>query len=335
MSYRILQIHTDKDHESRLVEVSKELPVIEVKKIFSRVDGVLYSLLVKTQEVQTITDRLQTILGGKELYRIATIPVETLIPKPPEEEKKEEQNKETKEKKKFLGISREELYEDVARGASLNKTFILLVILSTIVASIGMLEDNVAVVVGAMVIAPLLGPNIALALATALGDFELMKKSLQTNLAGIITCLALAIFIGFIWPYEFDSKELMSRTDVGFSGIVLAIASGAAAVLSLTAGISSVLVGVMVAVALLPPASTMGIMIGSGNYSLALGAALLLAVNIVCVNLSAKLVFFFKGVEPRTWYEKKKAKKARHRYMLYWIISLLILAGIIYLRKSG
>lgn len=124
----------------------------------------------------------------------------------------------------------------------------------------------------------------------------------------------------------------MSRTYVGMDAVVLALASGAAAVLSLTTGLSSVLVGVMVAVALLPPMATVGLMLGSGQFDLAFGAALLLAVNVVCVNLAAKTVFLFRGIKPRTWLEKRKAKQSMMTYMLFWGISLAVLLVAIYLR---
>ncbi|MBL4801422.1 MAG: DUF389 domain-containing protein [Emcibacter sp.] len=143
---------------------------------------------------------------------------------------------------------------------------------------------------------------------------------------------SLGLVWGTYWPEELNGPELLSRTVVGYDSIALALVSGAAAVLSLASGISSVLVGVMVAVALLPPGATIGIMLGAGRYDMALGAALLLAVNIVCVNLSAKLVFLFKGVQPRTWFEKKKARKAMIFYMVFWLLSLMVLGYIIMLR---
>ncbi|HWR90421.1 MAG TPA: DUF389 domain-containing protein [Dissulfurispiraceae bacterium] len=136
-----------------------------------------------------------------------------------------------------------------------------------------------------------LGPNRALGFGTALGDVPLMRKSLVTNVTGIGVALALSIAIGMILPFDHRSSEIMSRTDVGLESVVLALASGAAAAMSLTTGLSSILVGVMVAVALLPPTVTVGLMLGQGRFTLAAGAALLLAVNLVCVNLSAKIVF--------------------------------------------
>ena len=159
-----------------------------------------------------------------------------------------------------------------------------------------------------MVIAPLLGPNLAFGFGTALGDIYLMRKSALTTSVGIVLSIALSAVIGIFWPFESLSSELTSRTDVGLDSVALALASGAAAALSLTSGLSSVLVGVMVAVALLPPAAVLGIMLGHGEADLAIGAGLLLAINVVCVNLASNIVFFIKGIGPRTWWEKEKSQ---------------------------
>jgi uncharacterized membrane protein len=129
------------------------------------------------------------------------------------------------------------------------------------------------------------------------------------------------------------SAEILSRTYVGLDDVVLALASGAAAALSLTSGVASALVGVMVAVALLPPTATLGMMLASSQYELASGAGLLLAVNIVSVNLSANLVFLFKGVRPRTWLEKNKARQSSVLVGMFWVIVLVMLTVTVYLRN--
>ncbi len=328
MSLRIIQIHTSNGDSKALLTAIEGSNVIDKWKLDEEGERILYSLLVPAGKTQEIIDKLQVILGHSEQSRITILPVETTIPKLEEAPKEKPRNG----KKSTKSLSREELYEDMTKGIVLDGNFMLLVVFSTIVAAIGLLEDNVAVVIGAMVIAPLLGPNLALALATALGDMKLMGRAIKTNLVGVTTCIILSFIIGKLWPYGLESRELFLRTVVGFDGIALALASGAAAVLSLTTGISSVLVGVMVSVALLPPASTMGIMLGAGNNTAATGAALLLAVNIVCVNLSAKLVFISKGIRPRSWYEKQTAYKAMLWYITFWAISLLVLGVIIYLQ---
>lgn len=282
-------------------------------------------LLVNDDKRQSVLDTLQMVLETSEKARIIIIPTEAVLPKVAENKEK------SPEKKSATTTTREELYNRVEKDARLDANYLLLVFLSTLVVAIGLLEDNVAVVIGAMVIAPLLGPNLALALAAALGDTALMWRSLKTSLAGLTLALVLSVIIGLVWPLNFDSRELLTRTHVGLDSAVLALASGAAAVLSMTTGLPSVLVGVMVAVALLPPTATLGLMLGANEWMPAMGAGLLLAVNIVCVNLSAKIVFRIRGTKPRTWLEQQKAKQSMTAYISFWVLSLLILAGAVYL----
>lgn len=281
-------------------------------------------LLVRAEKQQVVLDAIQQALTASQDWRIVMHPVDAVLPR---EETKDDKKETTK---KYSGTrSREELYHEIETGARANTNFFWLVIFSTVVATIGLIEDNVAVVIGAMVIAPLLGPNIALAFGAAIGDKVLILRSLFTNASGMVLALLLAYSIGLIWQVDLDSHELMSRTDVGVASIVLALVSGAAGVLSMTSGASSTLVGVMVAVALLPPTATIGLMLASGNYKQALGAALLLAVNIVSVNLAAQLVLLFKGVKPRTWLEKQKARQSITINIIFWVVALSILIGSI------
>jgi len=280
-------------------------------------------ILVKPEQRQIILDALQGVLSTSLSARVVVIPIEATLPREEEPEKK----------KKIISAAettREELYNSIGKNAHLNRTYLLLIFLSTVVVAIGLLKDNVAVVIGAMVIAPLLGPNLAMALGTALGDTDLMWKAFKTGLAGMSLALVLSILIGIFWPLNVESRELLARTYVGLDSAVLAMASGAAAVISLTSGIPSILVGVMVAVALLPPAATMGLMLGAGQTDLAYGAAFLLAVNIVAINLSAKLAFLIQGIKPRTWLEKKKAKQSMLSYIIIWVLTLAALLFVIY-----
>jgi uncharacterized hydrophobic protein (TIGR00341 family) len=279
-------------------------------------------MLVTDEKVQPVLDALQNVLGAQTSARIIVFPVDATLPSSKSEAEKEEDKAST---------TREAMYASVDKNARLDINFVVLVMLSTVVAAIGLVENNVAVVIGAMVIAPLLGPNLAFGLGTALGDVHLMKKSLKSLLAGLTIAISLSFLIGLLWPFG-DTTELLARSDVGVDSLALALASGAAAALSLTSGLPSVLVGVMVAVALLPPAATVGLTLGHWQFDHALGAALLLAANIVCVNLAAKLVFLVKGIRPRTWAEKAKAKRAMTIYIIVWIVTLLFLTAAILVR---
>jgi uncharacterized hydrophobic protein (TIGR00341 family) len=323
---RIIEIIADAGHHDTLTGIAEQHGVTDVWCGLPGIDGrQVLRMLVDDKSRQGVLDAMQAVLGSDVNARIIIQPVDAVLPRP-------EQEQPTAEKVSSTQTTREELYEKIERGARLDSNFLLMVALSTIVASIGLIENNVAVIVGAMVIAPMLGPNISLAFATSLGDNELIWKSLKTNLAGLSLALSMAFVIGWLWPMYLDGSELLLRTDVGMDSVTLALASGAAAVLSMTTSLASALVGVMVAVALLPPAATLGMMLGGGQHGLALGAGLLLAVNVVCVTLAAKLMFLFRGVKPRTWLEKRKARQSFTTYIVIWVVLLCILVVAIILR---
>ncbi|MDH3948389.1 MAG: TIGR00341 family protein [Gammaproteobacteria bacterium] len=324
---RIIEVITDCGHADTVQGIAEQheldswvVPTEDEQRCISR-------LLVRPDKQQAVLDSLQGVLDKVDYFRILLIPLDGALPRPSKEELEEA-------KRRAKTLSREELYQEISSGAEINSNFLLMVMLSTIVAAIGLLENNLAVIIGAMVIAPLLGPNIALSFATALGDRELAWSALKTNLTGLGLALVLSVLIGFFWPYSLDTAELIIRTDVDVDGIVLALASGAAAVLSLASGYSMSLVGVMVAVALLPPAATVGLMLGAGQFQNALGAGLLLAVNVVCVNLSGKLVFLFKGIKPRTWLEKRQARQSMKTYVIFWLVVLVILIIVMQVRHT-
>jgi uncharacterized hydrophobic protein (TIGR00341 family) len=144
------------------------------------------------------------------------LPVKIALPKPTEEERKGED---------AATAAREALYDGVEKNSRLNLNFIVLVVLSTAVAAIGLIENNVAVMIGAMVIVPLLGPNLAFGLGSALGDVSLMRKSALTTSVGILLAVALSVVIGFFWPFDVSSPEIVARTDVGLDSVALALAA--------------------------------------------------------------------------------------------------------------
>ncbi len=282
---------------------------------------------------QELVDGLQGCLGSGDDWRITIMPVETTIPFPETEAEKKDGEEEKSQEPKIGGQTREEIYNEVWAQARIDRNFLVFVLLSTIVAAFGMISDNAAVVVGAMVIAPLLGPNLALAAGVALGDGELMARAGAANIVGVLLALALSLGLGLAWPAPLDSAELLSRATVGFDGIAVALASGAAAALSLVTGLSSALVGVMVAVALLPPTVAIGLFVGAGDMEHALGATLLLAVNVVCVSLSAQVVMMTRGITPRSFYEKKKARRASIISAGIWLVLLILLVLLLWYRK--
>jgi uncharacterized hydrophobic protein (TIGR00341 family) len=313
MPYKTLEIVAPATHRKAIENIALETAATLVKcHKGSKKENDVFIFLTPRNQLQHFMDRLQQLFKKDEPWQLLVHPIDTVLPLPAEAESDTE--KQAKKITDFT-LSREELYTEVSKGADIDSHFLLLLILSITVTAVGLIEDNVAAVIGGMIISPLLGPHLAFALGASLGDRNLMIRSLKANTLWFTITFIVSIALGMFFTLP-ESHELISRTHVNIGGIVLALASGAAAVLSLTRGLSSALVGVMVAVALLPPAVTLGLMTGAERYSEAYGTGLLLAVNIVCVNLAAQVVLRTKGVKPRTWYKKKKAEQSQFMNLL-------------------
>lgn len=327
---RVVEVVAPAKYHEKLIEIAERNAAVDFWSSAEVEDGRrTFRILITDESRQPLIDALQNIITVNEHTRVVIHPIDAALPRPEVKADEEE-----KARIASASATREELYHQIAQGAAMDWNYFLMVGLSTVVAAIGLIENNVAVIIGAMVIAPLLGPNLAFAFGTALGDKSLMWQSFQASFAGAALAFVVSVLIGFAWPQPFYSEEILARTNVGLDGVALALASGAAAVLSLSSGTSTVLVGVMVAVALLPPTATMGLLIGGGKFELVIGSALLLAVNVVSVILAAKLVFLFKGIKPRTWLDKQKARQSMTIYTILWAVLLVLMVVFILLREA-
>ncbi|PIE75161.1 MAG: TIGR00341 family protein [Deltaproteobacteria bacterium] len=291
-------------------------------------------LLLPAEKCEAVFDKFERTFMETSGYNIILLPVEAILPRPKTEEP-EEKLIEEKQKNDAPRVSREELYADINEGIKISRNFMAMTILSAIVAAIGLIRNDLAVIIGAMVIAPLLTPNVALALATTLGDTDLLRDSLKTGLTAISTAAILSVITGMIFDINPEVPAIASRTKLGMSDLILALASGCAGTFAFTSGVSAVLIGVMVAVALMPPLVVSGLLLGAGYFNLAYKALFLLMANIICVNLSGVVTFFIQGVRPGNWWEAKKAKKSARKAALLWTFLLIILIIIISFGKSA
>jgi len=326
MPERLILITTQPKYCDSLVEIARSAGVDDFVILSSPSGNDLVQLQLLAPEIdqQLLLDKLEAKLVDSEGWRITSLPVAATIPNI---DLSEEQLAERLQRRTTQ--SRDELYNDVADGAELNGRYFMFILLSSVVTIVGLAQNNVAVVIGGMLIAPLLGPNLAFALGVALGDYKLMQRAALANLSGVAAILLISIPVGMIWTSAMQSPQLLERTNVGLEGIAIALAAGAAASLALSFGQPATLVGVMVAVALLPPSATLGMTIGAGEWHLATGAVSLLLVNVVCINLAAQGVFVARGVTPRTWFEKKKARRAIIVNAALWILMLSALIGLL------
>jgi len=285
----------------------------------------VFKLLTQADEVETIVDAIQPILERSDKARLMVLPIEAYAPRLDLDDHTSVETVQTKSNR----ISRDELYEDLNEFANTTSMFLAMTILSSIVAAVGLSRNSPAVIIGAMVIAPLLGPNMSLALATALGDTRLAIRALKTNIIGLSTAACVGLASGLIWPLDLSATEIVSRTGSSFGEIVLALATGVAGALALSVGIGSSLVGVMVAVALLPPVIIASMLLVQGSTTEAMGALLLAAINVVCLNLAGVLTFYLKGIKPNTWWEAERAKRSTKIAISVWIGLFIIVIALV------
>jgi uncharacterized hydrophobic protein (TIGR00341 family) len=286
-------------------------------------------VLLPAQETEKVSDLLVNRFGTLETFRILFLPVEATIPQP-EEVAEEVPKTEDKEAGKRSGrLSREELYADISEGTNLTVIFAVMVVLSSVVAAIGLIRSNVAVIIGAMVMAPLIRPNMAMALAATLGDLPLALRSSRANIVGLLIGVALSALIGYFFAFDPGIPEIASRTRVGVGEVILALAAGSAGALSFSTGISAALIGVMVAVALLPPLVVLGLLLGAGQWEKATGALILTLTNLTCINLAAVTTFLIQGIRPRSFWEAEKARRASWIALAFWVSILTIFIALI------
>ena len=329
----------------RLIEFYTSWPTEKLTEILAEVNaGRVWStkaaegqnhvrLLVDAGQAEEVVDDVESRFASDGTFRLFLLPVEASLPRPrppePEEVEAADATEEAPPAPPPQRVSREELYADLTEGLSISWQFLVMVALAATVAAIGLMRDSATVIIAAMVIAPLLKPNLALALGTTLGDLDLVRRSIRVNLAGMAVGLALAASAGAFLPIDPSAPEIAARTRVDLGDLLLASSSGVAAALSVTTAASSALIGVMVAVALMPPLVVAGLLLGAGHLGEASGALELLVVNVVCVNLAGVATFWLQKIVPARYWEAARARAATRKAMILW--GGLALALLLYL----
>ncbi len=183
--------------------------------------------------------------------------------------------------------------------------YFLLVLLSAVIATLGLLTDSAAVIIGAMLVAPLMSPIIGIGLASLTGDARLFRDSGVALVRGAFLAILMAVFLTWVnrsLPFitlQELSAEVTSRTRPSPIDLTIALAGGMAAAFALAMpSISAALPGVAIATALMPPLGVIGIGIAMGRWDVAGGAGLLFLTNAVTIAFAAMLVFFALGFSP-------------------------------------
>ncbi len=287
--------------------------------------GAIVYAVAGAQRTGELLDRLHERLASRGGLLVLVQPLDGVLPRPLASSVKSSRT----DARTAAAVSREEVYASIADTARFNQMYVALVVLASVVAAIGLARNNTAAVIGAMVVAPLLGPTMALALGMVLGDGPLIRRALATNSAGLVIAFGSAALLGLALDADPNTAEVASRTQVAVSDLVLALAAGCAGALSYTTGVPTYLTGVMVAVALLPPAVAGGIVLARGELNGSLAALMLAVGNVTALTLAAMLTFLWRGMRPRNWWQKERARRSARLGVAIFIALLLGLAGLI------
>lgn len=328
MAVRLIEVFLTTDRLELARSAISSKPVIAIWSDRMSEDKSQLHILAAAEHSEEITDTLAEALSDTlDQVKIVSLRVEASIPAP--EETEQISSPGDSKHRKLQRVSRDELYSEVKEMIRTSYQNTALTMLSAVVAAIGLARNNVAMIIGAMVIAPLLGPNVGLSLAATLGDLRLGLQALKENFLRIGVALLFAVLVGIFFSIDPDTPELFMRTQVEISDVAVAFSAGAAGALALTVGAPTALIGVMVAVALMPPLVSMGILAGEGLWSSAYGALILLLVNLICINLSGVLVFLSVGLRPWRAEESSRALKSRWAAVIVWVLMLAVLVILI------
>ncbi len=285
-----------------------------------------FSAVVQRRYAERLLKSLEKTFGSLQDFKAHVVRLETVLPPLTESPETELSGPEALRSptavERFFSrdrISIKELYSDIDESLDITPSYLLTVIFSSIIAALGMRSGQTAAVIGAMVIAPLLGPTMGIAMAATLGNAKMGGRAARTLLVGAVFAILAGFMTGLLFTIDPLVPELRNRTIVQPADIALALASGAAGVLAFSRGASLTLVGVMIAVALVPPLSATGIFLGVGNEVLAGNALFLFCVNLVCINVSGIITLLVQGLPPKQW-------RITGGILGLWTLILLLLA---------
>ncbi len=217
------------------------------------------------------------------------------------------------------------VYQVLSDGARPTIEYYILIVLSCLIATTGLLQGSAATIIGAMIVAPLMTPILAFSLGVVWGDADIIKTSLASLVRGIILAVLISACLAYVVPMPSYSSEILSRTKPSLFDVIVALTSGiVGAYGNANKKISNTLVGIAIAVALMPPLCTVGIGIGTFNREVAAGALVLFAINLVSISLAGAVVFWAMKIHPPLADQCKVMKRAMYQIVL----SAIILAAI-------
>ncbi|MGB4599120.1 MAG: TIGR00341 family protein [Trichlorobacter sp.] len=241
----------------------------------------------------------------------------------------------TKKLKDYLAlktemVSHQAIIKEVASGVERSWVYYLMLLMSGLIALLGLLTNSVAVVIGAMLISPLMGPIISSGLALTIGDLPLARRAFRTIAVSVVLTVLVTALMTLLSPLKEPNSEILGRVRPNIYDLFIAVLSGIVGAVALCTKRNYLITatGVAVATAVIPPLSVAGYGLGTGQLMLGMGGFLLFFTNFVAIVLTSDLVFFIMGF--RTSHVKTIQYSQRTRLLVIGGLLTLISIPLVY-----
>ncbi|MCP3738104.1 TIGR00341 family protein [Rossellomorea sp. BNER] len=325
MELQLIEIYSPADFEN-LTILLHEFPHISYWISNVNENESWVRILVEKEDAEKILNYLEKVSHENPDFQAMLSSIKAYVPSEYNE------NNQTNNENEMERASKHELYSIVHSSGKINASFTWFTVFASIVATVGIIQNNPGFVIGANVIDPSIGPILGISFASTLGDQKLARQSVLTALYGLSIPLMISVLFGYFFSLPVNSNEFITQTSVQIIDIIVAIAAGGAGALSFVKRSQGQLVGVMVSLTVLPPTVVLGMMVGAGNWQGVLTPLLLLLININAIFLSAIVVFWLSGIKPINWKDIEDANISR-KYSLTFtsIFAIIFVIAVVYL----
>ena len=231
-------------------------------------------------------------------------------------------------------VEQNELIWSAQKNANSNVDYIVMIVLSAALATLGLLTNSAAVIIGAMLVAPLMSPLSSFSTGMATGILHLTRRASVTLFAGVTLALLISIVMGVVLPIDTPTDEMLARGSPNLLDAAIALVSGwVAAYATARKGIPAALAGVAIAAALMPPICTIGLGIALQDIDLAFGANLLFLANIAFIIAAQYITFLWMGMHPTEDREGASLNQSRAWWFVLFVITIILL--LVFARLSS
>lgn len=224
------------------------------------------------------------------------------------------------------------VYRGVYQGAQPDTDYFVMMGLAAMIATYGLLQGSTAVIIGAMLVAPLFTPILAISLAIVRGDIRLLKIALESALKGIALAIGLAVLLTVLSPLRSVTHEITARINPNLFDLAVALVSGAAGAYAVAReDVSTALPGVAIAAALVPPLGVIGIGIAMWDVDIAGGASLLFITNLIAIAFAGAITLLLLGFRPTPGAEQKTRLRVGLITSLVMLIAIVVPLAMVFI----